>query len=98
MASAHSDLARLVASLRQAARQGDWKRIGQLVVAMREMLPPQDGVELGEYLGNLREVLVIAKASRSHVAARLHRVRVAADFIGTNLPGQRHDFVDSPGS
>ena len=98
MASAHSELSGLVASLREAAHQGDWKRASQMIAAIAEMPQPADRAGHAEYLMNLREALVTAKASRSHVAVKLRRVRAAAGFIGTNSPGKRHDFVDSPRS
>ena len=96
MDSPHSDLLR---SLREAAHQGDWKRAGQLVDALSASPPPSELNALEEYLSELREALVAARASRSHITARLNRIRAAASFIsGNKLPVRRHDFVDSPKS
>jgi hypothetical protein len=89
-----------VASLQEAVRKGDWARAGQLAATLSQTPVPMDATLLGKYLDNLRETVVLAKVSRSHMVATLNRLRAAAKFnaAGTSLPGTRHDFADLTGS
>jgi hypothetical protein len=89
-----------VASLQEAVRKGDWTRAEQLAAALSQTPVPMGATALGEYLDNLRETVVVAKVSRSHIVATLNRLRAAARFnaTGTSLPGTCHDFADVTGS
>jgi hypothetical protein len=83
MDSPLSEQAAIAIATGEAARAGDWRRAQALLNDLLRSGPPRGSEALGEYLENLRQALVAAKASRSHLAATLHRVNAAAGFNGS---------------
>ena len=102
MASQHSDLFAIIGNLQECARRGDWKNALEAATALRDRTPPARAAETGEYLARLREALIVAKASRAHLAASLVRVNAAARFGRARagvFPAQaRQEFGESPGN
>jgi hypothetical protein len=100
MDSQHSELFAIVGSLQECARRGDWKSAFEAARALRDSTPPASAAETGQYLDRLRDALVVAKASRTHLAATLVRLNAAARFSRTRasvhpLPS-RQKFGESP--
>lgn len=58
---------------------------------------PFNAQELGVYLEALKQTLILARASRAHVAASLTRVRAASRFQSNPqlVAAERQDFGDS---
>lgn len=99
MDSRRSELTDVVIVLKDAARRGDWQQATRLLATLAQSTPPSDVRALGEYLASLREALIAAKISRSHLAANLHRVRAAASFgSARQLPPERRHFGGLTGS
>lgn len=99
MASPPSDPKQLLTALLEAAHQGDWSRANRLTDALASVNPPSLPEELAGYLEDLRRVLIAAKASRSHLALKLNRIRAAAKFLDARKSAaRRHDFADSADS
>src|SRR5579871_5165009 len=71
MDSQHSELFAIVGTLQECARRGDWKNAFEAASALRDRTPPANTAETGQYLDRLRDALVVAKASRTHLAATL---------------------------
>jgi hypothetical protein len=94
---AHADL---LACLRESARRGDWRNALRLAEKLSRMAPPAAPRELGEHLCQLRETVIVAKASRADTSATLSRLRAAARFnrsalapvAGRQDPGNSADF------
>lgn len=98
MAFQHSELSAIIGSLRECARRGDWKSALEAATALRDSTPPASAAETGEYLERLREALVVAKASRAHIAAALVRMNAAARFNRDRAGAAllRQEFGESP--
>ena len=84
----------MLARLRESARQGDWKNAEALSAALPQKAVPNDPGELTEYLLLLREIVILAKAWRSHANASLVRLNAAAKFhdAGREAAVGRHNF------
>ena len=80
MASRLSDSLRIIESLREAARLGDWESAGNWAGLLRSQPPPDNKEQLGELLQHLREALIVARASRALTVASLTRLNAAARF------------------
>ena len=63
-----------------SARSGDWNTFEKLLLSVQSAPLPSAQDERTEYLKRLKEVVVVAKASRSGMAASLHRLSAAARF------------------
>jgi hypothetical protein len=96
-AGERADLLRLVDSLQEAARRGDWQLTGELAEALSRRTPPATRDELGEYLTHLKNALIVARASRAHMAASLVRLNAAAGFNHTRVEyaAPRQEFGES---
>ncbi len=89
------NLASALEALREAAHQGDWTRAERLVESLGQAPLPAEPEALAAHLANLREALIIARASRSHLTLKLNRIRAAAGFLnGRKLSSGRHDFAE----
>jgi len=95
MISDKSRLFALVSNLQECARRGDWKSAGELAVELRRQSVPANQRDLGNYLGRLRQALVVAKTSRSHSAAMLARVNAVAEFNKLRSPVSRQEFGET---
>jgi hypothetical protein len=98
MASHPSDLFALVSQLRESARRGDWRNAFDLATTLRDHTPPANVIADGEYLAQLRDALMVAKASRAQAAATLVRLNAAAGFNrvrAADAPA-RQKFAESP--
>jgi hypothetical protein len=80
MDSPHSDVFDIVACLRESARRGDWNGVAALTASLPQQTREVETEKLGEYLHALKEVLSVAKDSRSRSAASLARLNAAARF------------------
>ena len=80
MAFRHSDSLRIIESLRESARLGDWECAGNWAALLRSQPPPDNEEQLGELLQHLREALIAARASRARSVASLTRLNAAARF------------------
>ncbi len=97
MASQLSDLFAIVADLRECVRRGDWKNAFEAATALRDRTPPACAIETGRYLDRLRDALVAAKASRTHLAATLVRLNAAARFGRSRaIAHPRQEFGEPP--
>ena len=98
MDSQVSDVFGLVAHLQECARRGDWKKSLEAAAALRDRTAPANAAETGQYLDRLEDALVVAKASRAHLAATLVRVNAAARFGRTRAGAEppRQEFGESP--
>ncbi|HYA18895.1 MAG TPA: hypothetical protein VEF06_15585 [Bryobacteraceae bacterium] len=86
----------MFSSLLEAIHQGDWQRASRLVDVLAATAPPSDLEQLRDYLENLREALIAARASRSHLTLKLNRIRAAAKFLAAGKSaGPRQNFADS---
>jgi hypothetical protein len=73
-----SNILDLVAALRESASRGDWQGAADLAAVLRQQTPPSGREDLGEYLLQLKEALMAAKASRAHAAVSLAKFNTAA--------------------
>lgn len=100
MDSQHSELFAIVGNLQECARRGDWKSAFEAATALRDRTPPASAADTGRYLDRLRDALVVAKASRTHLAATLVRLNAAARFSRTrasaHLRSSCQEFGESP--
>lgn len=78
--SEKSVLFALVANLQECARRGDWQSAHDASLLLRKQNLPANQRDLGNYLGRLRQALIVAKTSRAQTAATLSRVNAAAQF------------------
>ena len=94
MDSLRSDAFDTLARLRESARKGDWKSAQVLSTALPRQGVPNDPGELTEYLLLLKEIVILAKAWRSHANASLTRINAATKFKDTGRvpPAGRHNF------
>ena len=96
MDSQHSELFAIVGTLQECARRGDWKNAFEAASALRDRTPPANTAETGQYLDRLRDALVVAKASRTHLAATLVRLNAVARFSRAQACAYpRHEFGES---
>jgi len=97
MASRLSDSLRIIESLKDSARLGDWKSAGNWAALLRRQPPPDDKEQLAELLQHLREALIAARASRALSVASLARLNAAARFnyASVDLSRVRQNF-DEP--
>jgi hypothetical protein len=97
MASQLSDTLDIVARLRESARRGDWESAAALATSLPRQAPPEGRDDVGEYLRLLKEALAVAKASRTHAAASLARLKAAATFnhARLDLASERQNIGDT---
>lgn len=68
------------ASLERAIQNGEWLRASELTSRLETLPGVVDLHSIEKRLVALHACLTMARAARSHLAARLHRVKVAAAF------------------
>ena len=96
MDSRPSDAPSRLADIRHFIRCGNWDAADSIAGSLTQVPVPGTPAGLKNYLDDLRQTIILAKASRSVAAASLARVRAAATFQSREspLPSERQDFVD----
>jgi len=98
MASHPSDLMAIVGQLRESARRGEWQNAFDLATTLRDQTPAANVIADGEYLAQLRDALIVTKASRAQAAATLVRLNAVAGFnrVRGADAATRQKFGESP--
>jgi DTW domain-containing protein YfiP len=86
-----------LARLRESVRRGDWATVESIATGIRRHRLPPTREGLGEYLRDLKETLIVAKASRANAMASLVRLKAAAGFqsSGRETPQRRQNSAVS---
>jgi hypothetical protein len=78
--SAESAAPNHLARLRESIQSGNWQAASVIADGLAGCTIPRGRKELAEYLDALKQSVILAKSSRSVIAASLSRVRAAARF------------------
>ena len=70
----------ILSRLMGAARSGDWNSVERLSGELPDAPLTQDAKAIEDYLGRLKEALVVAKAARADLALTANRVAAAVGF------------------
>ncbi|MDP9054947.1 MAG: hypothetical protein M3N93_11705 [Acidobacteriota bacterium] len=84
-----------IADLQAAIRGGDWHKADEIARELGRQTPPANAGDLGRLLQQLKETLLLARASREHSAASLTRLSAAARFNrnGCDSAALRRNFA-----
>jgi hypothetical protein len=80
-------MAEIFEDLMQAARAADWAAVSDLTEVIRNATLPGGAEELQEYARNLKEALVVVKASRADLAMSAARLNAAVGFQSSGPSG-----------
>ena len=75
-----SEAERILHLLEGVVASGEWTRAAELNSQLRQLAVPAREDDLHEYLERLKICLRGARAARTHLDARLHRLRAVAAF------------------